>query len=75
MTEHLLEGFKGFISENLESLSVLVGAPVPTIIENMESMELSAFLLGCFMAKYGYGMCEEIHEYLDTESIKALLSL
>ena len=75
MSEHLLEGFKGFIAENLEGLSVLIGAPVWACIDNMEDMELSAFLLGCFMSKYGHGMCEEIHEYLGAESIKALLEV
>lgn len=75
MSEHLLEGFKGFIVENLEGLSVLVGVPVEDCINNMKDMELSAFLLGCFMANYGYGMCEEIHEYLDTKSIKVLLEI
>ena len=75
MSEHLLEGFKGFIVENLEGLRVIIGAPVEDCINNMEDEELQAFLLGCFMVKYGYDMCEEIHEYLGIESIKALLDI
>lgn len=70
---------KETIGEFIRSLGSLVNEgesgdyQLSIILDSMEDMEFSAYLVGCFIGRFGYSRTSEVHKALNKFYLKDLL--